>query len=673
MRPRSCSVDGAPSQRHTRVVAKHLRRPPEQTFGARIGYRIDRFLALHPLIQLTSVLVAATALAFLFGVTITVLDQALGVSAGCHDQPGCEARSVTGGLWWAITRMLDGGTVGADTGSGLLRQTFGLGVTLVGLVAVTLLTGAFASSFSERLAAIRRGSLPVFERGHVLLLGWNANAGVIVRELARSGVAARVAVVADRERDALEDEIRSILEGAHHRIDVIVRRGDPSTVATIRRAGARKAAAIVILPDQSSPRAADRAAIRAQLALDRVLGDVEPRPHVVIEVATREGRAMVSLCEKPRNGDRARGGNGAHGPIVVEGRDVNALALAQAVRFLGAFSVVRQILSLDEIGLYMHDAGDLAGRSFEAAHLGLEHGALVGVIRDGAPLLVPTEELTIDAGDQLVVLNDRDDKPVLARRPPRDGVAPLGHASEAEPLRVLVMRYRAELVSVLDFLDERGPVHATLLAPRASIEAARAALDEAALEATTTDFIEGDPLDRATIERALASAEGGFDAALLLSPEVPHEGAPEADADQIISLLQLHQCSGAPEHAVVELRSPETRPPRKVGQSAGVGVVIAHEITGMILAREVYALAFGKHASYPAALDAFIPMITLRPLRAYARDRAEVSFDDLVIAARQRGEIAIGVALKGHAPRLVPPRAEVFAVDGARAVVLHRY
>ncbi len=649
-------------------MAKHLRRSPEQTFGARIGYRIDRFLALHPLIQLTSVLLAATALAFLFGVTITVLDHALGVSAGCHDQPGCEAKSVTGGLWWAITRMLDGGTVGADTGSGLLRQTFGLGVTLVGLVAVTLLTGAFASSFSERLAAIRRGSLPVFERGHVLLLGWNANAGVIVRELARSGVTARIAVVADRERDALEEEIRSILEGAHHRIDVIVRRGDPCTVAAIRRGGARKAAAVVILPDQSAPHAADRAAIRAQLALDRVLGDVEPRPHVIIEVATREGRAMVNLCEQPRNGERSRGGCPLH---VVEARDVNALALAQAVRFLGAFSVVRQILSLDEIGLYMHDAGALAGRSFDAAHLGLEHGMLVGVIRDGVPLLAPTEEIVIDAGDQLVVLSDRDAKPALAKGALRDGA--LGsYTNEAEPLRVLVMRYRAELVTVLDFLDERGPVRATLLAPRASIEAARAALDEAALEATTVDFVEGDPLDRAAIERALGP-ERAFDAALLLSPEVSHEEAPEVDADQILSLLQLRGCKVPPEHAVVELHSPETRLPRGLGQSSGVGVVLAREITGMILAREVYALAFGKHASYPAALDAFIPMITLRPLRPYVRDRAEVTFDEIMIAARQRGDVAIGVAPKGLSPRLIPPRGEVFSTDGARAVVLHRY
>src|SRR5207247_941724 len=118
------------------------------------------------------------------------------------------------GLWWAITRMLDGGTVASD--SGPRRQIFGIGVTLIGTIAVAILTGSFASSFSDRLNALRRGALPVFEKGHVVFLGWNSHGSVILRELAVSGIRATLVIVADHERDLLEESVREQLEGRAH-------------------------------------------------------------------------------------------------------------------------------------------------------------------------------------------------------------------------------------------------------------------------------------------------------------------------------------------------------------------------------------------------------------------------------------------------------------------------
>ncbi len=48
----------------------------------------------------------------------------------------------------------------------------------------------------------------MFERGHVLLLGWNAHAGVIVRELGRTGERMRLVIVADKDRETIEESVR---------------------------------------------------------------------------------------------------------------------------------------------------------------------------------------------------------------------------------------------------------------------------------------------------------------------------------------------------------------------------------------------------------------------------------------------------------------------------------
>ena len=629
------------------------RRSPDQSLTNRIGYRIDRFLGLHPAVQLAAVLNVALVLAFLFGCTIYVLDAPGTAEGGVH--------SLTEGFWWAITRLLDGGTVASDGRTGFVRQVFGILVTLLGLVAVTVLTGAFASSFSDRLSSIRRGSLPVFERDHVLLLGWNAHAGVIVRELARTGKRMRLVIVADRDRDTIEEGVREQLLGRKHRLTVVVRHGDPATVAAVRKAAARRARAVVILPDSDVGHCHDRAALRSLLALERVLGDRAPRPHIIVEVASQSGREMVRLCE-----------GAGRDVVVVEAHGVNARVLAQSVRQRGAFGVARAILSLDSLSIYHYPPALFTGLTFDDAHASIRSGILVGLIRDGAPLLSPVGDTVVSPDDQLLVFSDQDVRPRIAGVPDRRSrppALPIGH--EPPPvLRLLILRVRPGLVEILELLDARGPVQATLLAPADEIARAHEAVRLVTLHRTTINFIVGDPLDGPTIDRVLAEPH---DTALLLAPDVAVSFAAEADADQLISLLQLRRRrdeKGAPSHAVVEVRSPEARLPRDAGHVDDF--ILSREVVGMMLAREVYGIGVRGSSIYHEVLDAVNPSVELRPLALYVADQAEgeVTFAELSLAARRRGEIAIGIADEKGQPRLLPDFGDRFRAGKAHLVVL---
>ena len=628
------------------------RRSPDQSLTNRLGYRIDRFLGLHPAVQLAAVLGIALVLAFLFGCTIFALDApARGDSGGVG--------SLTEGIWWAITRLLDGGTVASDGHTGFLRQVFGLGVTLLGLVAVTVLTGAFASSFSDRLSGIRRGSLPVFERGHVLLLGWNAHAGVIVRELGRTGERMRLVIVADKDRETIEESVREQLLGRKHRLDVVVRHGDPATVAAVRKAAARRARAVVILPDSDIGHCHDRAALRSLLALERVLGDRGERPHIIVEVASQSGREMVNLCE----------GVGRN-VVIVEAHGVNARIVAQSVRQRGAFGVARAILSLDALSIYHYPPELFTGLTFDDAHASIRSGVLVGLLRGGAPVLSPPGDEVIGVEDQLLVFSDQDVKPRLAGVPDRRARSSFASVS-IEPLpllRLLVLRVRPGLVRILELLDARGHVKVTLLAPEKEIEGARAAVHLATLRRTVIDFVIGDPLDGSTIDRVLAEPH---DAALLLAPDVAASFAAEADADQLISLLQLRRRSNegrSPAHAVVEVRSPEARLPRDAHRQDDF--ILSREVVGMMLAREIYGIGVRGSSIYHEVLDAINPSVELRPLALYASGEVEPTFAELCAAARRRGEVAIGVADEKGQARLLPRFGERFLAQKTHLVVL---
>jgi hypothetical protein len=629
------------------------RRSPDQSLTNRLGYRIDRFLGLHPAVQLAAVLNVAVVLAFLFGCTIYVLDAPGGVEGG-------GVRSLAEGFWWAITRLLDGGTVASDGRTGVVRQMFGIGVTLLGLVAVTVLTGAFASSFSDRLSAIRRGSLPVFERGHVLLLGWNAHAGVIVRELGRTGKRMRLVIVADRDRETIEESVREQLLGWKHRLDVVVRHGDPATVAAVRKAAARRAAAVVILPDSDVGHCHDRAALRSLLALERVLGDRVDRPHIIVEVASQSGREMVRLCE-----------GAGRDVVVVEAHGVNARVLAQSVRQRGAFGVARAILSLDSLSIYHYPPALFTGLTFDDAHASIRSGILVGLLRDGAAVLSPRGGDVIGPDDQLLVFSDQDVRPRIAGVPDRRSRPPVGPLVVTPPplLRLLILRVRPGLMEILELIDARGPVQATLLAPADEIARAHEAVRLATLRRTTINFVVGDPLDGPTIDRVLAEPH---DTALLLAPDVAASFAAEADADQLISLLQLRRrraAEGAPSHAVVEVRSPEARLPRD-GNHHVDDFILSREVVGMLLAREIYGIGVRGSSIYHAVLDAVNPSVELRPLTLYASGDGEPTFAELALAARRRGEVAIGVADDKGQPRLLPDFGERFSTRKAHLVVL---
>jgi hypothetical protein len=651
-------------------VVKHQRRGSDQTIGSRIGYRIDRFLALHPAVQLFAVLGSALVLAFAFGCAIYLIDDSTGAAP---DQEGRVVR-VVDGLWWAITRMLDGGTVTSD--SGPLRQIFGLGVTLIGMVSVAIVTGSFASSFSERLRDLRRGSLPVFEEDHVVVLGWNVHGAVIVRELAVSGIAVTLVIVADHERDVIEDSVREQLERREHRLKVVVRRGDPTTTMSVRRAAVHKARAVVILPEvhasvvvqvqKGEPLVLppggclDRVALRSLLAVKRVLGG--RKRTVIVDVATSRGSQLLALCENSEE------------VIVVDGHGMNARLLAQSVRHAGVFDVIQQILSLDARSIFIHPAGSFAGKTFDEAHAAIEDGILIGLSHEDRACLSPPGAHLIEADEHLLVFADADAPPRATGALPRgEGNPPAAAAppsSPSQPLSVLVIRYRPELTEILRFLDARGDNRIAVMVRPVEVARVHQLIAGVSLSRTAVEVIAGDPLEGADVDRVLASR---YDVALVLAPEVSATDVADADADQLITLLHLRRAGAAAPRAVVEIRSQETKQlTRPIARREDF--LLKRETVGMLLAQELHAICRERAGAwvgpiYHAILDAIGPSIELRPMAEYsASDRP--SFARLQSGARRRGQVAIGVVEEGSAPLLLPRREDRFDPERARVVVI---
>ncbi len=635
----------------------------ERGRGNRLSYRLDLFLALNPGVQLLAVLAVALVVAFLFGAALVWAD-------GGDDTVG-------EGLWWALTRMLDGGSVAAD--AGLFRRAFGVAVTLVGMLSVAVITGAFASSFADRLRALRAGTVAIYERDHVLFVGWSPRGAVVLRELAYSGLRATIVILADEERELVEERVREALAGQRHRLRVIVRRGDPTATATLLRVAAHHARAALILAEEggaspapsgaaSGPALAsdrtDRAMLRALLALRRVVG--RGRVPTVVEVSSQAARELVRLC--------APGGDVA----VVDAHSVNAHLLVHLVRQPGAFGVVRQILSLDARSIYLQAAERVVGRTFDEAHAAIDSGVLVGLLRDRTPMLCPKGAELIKESDRLLLFADDGADPSYGGKLPsssRPSDADARAPATDRKVGVAVVHAKSELASLLRFLEAHCAGRITVLVPPAEAEEASAAMAHAALQSVSAEVVVGDPLDPAVLERVIAAET---DVALLLAPDVSNESLAAADADQLITLLQLRRLGrrrNPPLRVVVEVRSPETE--RVAGPHVHGDFVLSREIVGMLLAQELHALCRDKAAGawlgdvYERMLESITATIHLRPIALYAGGQGRATFADVAAAARRRGEVAIGVVAEDDAPDLLPRRDALFDVaERARVVVI---
>ena len=635
-------------------------RPKSGGLGEWLGYRLDRFLALHPIVQLVSVLVSATVLAVAFGF----------VSLMFADDP---AKEVDRGFWWAVTRMLDGGTVAGDTGLG--RRFIGISVTLVGMVLVAIITGAFASSFADRMRDIRRGTFAVFERKHALLLGYGAHGDVILRELAASGIRATIVIVTAQDRELMADRVREAVAGAKHHLRLVVRRADPATTGGVRGAAAKHARAVLILPEiepedvtNGSARPADpydaddRATLRSLLAARRVLGN--RKIPVIVEATGDHGRELIELC-----------GKGPEVTIVEEG-DVSTHLLIHAVRQPGVLDVVRQVLALDATSVYEHPAGAFVGNTFEEAHARISQGVLIGLLRQRRNTLCPPPETRIEGHDRLLVFaNERTDlRPAVSLPPIDQGKPPLPRCAGSAPVHVLVLGYRRGLGKILRSLRTHFVARLTLLAPPEHEADARAAVDGSGFPSDSASLVIGRSTDPAALDRACAGAPTRF---LLLAADGGPVAPADLDADQLVTLLQLRRIDGgrhAETPAVVEIHLGETE--RLIAPHHATDFVLLREITGMLLAQELHALCLDDSAGAWLG-DAFLRLlheistrVWLHPLAIYVPDVARPTFADVLVAARRRGEVALGVRRARSRAHLLPPREESFDPRDTDVVVI---
>jgi voltage-gated potassium channel Kch len=649
------AAGGAASLRPPKAAEATAIEPRAATLGQRLRYRFDATMSRGP-IALVAWLALVT-LALIGAAVIVVLALGLVPDGGRH--------GIVGQVFSTALHAMDAGTVAGDSGRWPFLVVM-LVVTLGGLFVVSALIGVIATALDEKLLELRKGRSFVVERDHTLVLGWSDAVFTILGELAIANESERkpsVVILAERDKVEMEDAIRAKvadLKGTR----VICRTGSPIDSNDIAIANPQAARSVIVLsPDSEDP---DAEVIKTVLALTR-------GPH-----RRADGYRIVAEIHDPANLEAAHlvGGDQA---AFVDKRETIAKLIVQASRQSGAAAVYVELLDFDGEEIYFREDPALTGRTYGDALLAYEDAAVMGVQRATGEVLVnPPAELRIEAGDCVIAIAE--DDAVLERATPFAGSVDAGAivrrpvaANEAQ--RILIIGWNSRTSTVVNELDHYvapGSV-AMIVADAPGVDEALAAACPA-LRNLDLELRAGSTTDRATLD---ALDVGSYAHVIVMSP-AEHLDAQRADARTLVTLLHLRDIVARLDADVSIVSEMLDDRNHELAQVTEVDdVIVSDKVLSLLLAQ----ISENEHLAevFRVLFEAEGSEIYLRDAADYVEPGRDTTFATVVVAARERGETAIGLRLAessddptgGYGVRLNPPKSAPYvAVPGDKVVVL---
>ena len=615
--------------------------------GERIRYLVDRAFAREFAGQLMLFLLLVIVFTII-GMTATFF----GLFSAENSEVVGIRRGIDGGfwdsLWWSMQHVLSLRTLERMYGASGPILAYTVTLSIVGLAVFGILVSLINNTMRNRIEKLKKGETPVKERGHILILGWNNKIFAILEQLARREPGARVVILAPIRSEEMYDKLR-VAGILHEKVTVILRSGIPSNRRELERVAINSASSVIIV----STDADDSEAIKTLVLLaswDAWRG--EP-PTLTAEITLEENYELANIAARDRLF------------VLSSGRVIGKIVV-QTIRNPGLASVYTELFSTHGSGIHVEQISACAEETLGDIAYGFANAIPIGVTwmeeRDGesrhAAGLNPGSDYDLAEDEQLVLLARQ--LPVSFTKPAAEYESPVYHdggVRKSVRRRVLLIGWTDLLYDVLRELNansQRGTSVSILsgLKPEDATEKIRAKFG-GQLESLTLDFRRGDAIEE--------SAYDGIDLTSYESVVVlADEKAARSDVDTrtlriLLRLDNLRKGHETRAHTVVELHDENNR-----DLLTGLGVddiIVSPAVISAQLAQIARSAILGP--IYRELLSAGGVEISIRPASHYVRVDVECCFDDLLYAAAQKMEIALGlrVASESGEIRLNPDRS----------------
>jgi len=556
---------------------------------------------------------------------------------------------------------------------------------VLGSLTFAVLIGLVGDFISASAAAVTSTNGPLAEAGHTLILGWNASAGALMRQLVAAsqrngaGRGPAIVILSQLPQDQVMADVSAALAGHvedRHRPRVIVRQGSTISGADLGAVCAGAASHVIVLqPDNAevgSPTAAAEDATKALavMGLSTVRGVQPPRITVENMGSPSEDYLGAALAARTRAG--GAGAQLAKRTTAVDARSSLARTLAACVTHPGLTAVYSDGLAAggDVGGLHCVPLPrSLVGKSFGSVWP-LYSSPVAGYIRSAAQYsvrLAPPDSDVLQKGDLLVVYarstGDASSRtwfpPSMATSSGKPTVSDGVHTFAPAASNVLIagLERTGMAEDLLRSLSEQGGMGAGSTVTVLSSSLSRSDVSKWTNAKCRFTVVTGDAAKRADLVRAGAATA---DHVLLLAPPGANSGATHVTTlaalltlqDIAATRLQRGDTGLSPMHVVLTVGGHEAADvAQRLAQCAGrdalqLDIIDLHRLGAAAIAADVAS------SSVSLAADALLnarggSALALRPASSYMPSGKGVSGWRLAKAVRSAGDVLMGWRLAG--------------------------
>lgn len=622
--------------------------PSRFTWRQRLRYRFDNVFTRGAVPVLLLLVAAMLVLFVLAGLTQAIFNWG----------PSDKEVGFVEGMWLAFVRSLDPGTFGGDEGTHF--RFIGLVITLLGVVAMAVVIGLVSSGIDTRLTALRQGRSLVVESDHTVVLGASHKVVSIVSELVVANASRRkaaIVVLSPLPTSELEHLIRSSVPDLRTS-RLILRSGDPANANDLAKVSPETARSIIVL--NSEYPGSDSSAVKATMAVLRLVGDSQVP--VVTEVQDRAVADALRVATQGR-------------VLVIVSSEIVGKLTAQVGRTAGLSMVHQDLLDFDGDEIYLAPGSTLESWRYGDILLAFPTCSPIGIRRaDGGVELNPPMDRLIEAGEDVFILAE--DEGILPSEPSAaewDGVWTSHVESEATMVeRSLIVGWSHYVGVVAREIDGYVAPGSTLdlvidpaLVPAGAAESLRLLNQELRVHHV-------DSLDLPALERVVRSQD--FDHVLLMCYRDALD-ADDADARTLLTLMAVRAwLAERSSNLVTEVLKIEDATIAEVARPDDF--VVSERLMSLALAQisENPDLA----TIFNELLDSARVSVRMHSWTTYDLE-STATYHDVVVAARGRGESAIGwrcAALAGQ-PRdlgggvfINPPKGMAARFGGEDRVIV---
>lgn len=639
---------------------------------SRLRYLLDNLFAQGSAAQFGLVIVLAVA-SLAFGMTAFFFGL---FSPENADIDGIAQKHDGGGfldtLWWAVQLLFDPTAFYGIQGATWPILIIGLIMTVLGMTVFATLIGFISSAIDARLAYLRKGHSSVFERGHILILGWNNMAAPIIEFLCVQRPKAKVVILAPREIEAMQDTLR--MAGIYDRkIKVILRSGAPSSLIELQRVAFDCASSIIVLAHTDTEHLEadpDIEVIKTLMLLSSFNDWKGDPPKIASEIRQKEKLEIARIA------------GGHRIPIVSSSQIVSKVAV-QCSRQAHLSAVYRELFSFEGSGIHIKPFPQCAGMRFGDALHAFPEAVLLGVSRrreiDGRwqylPELNPGDDYRIGNDEWLILLCGGGEVAcqVLANPPSVAAAIPAAH--QAAPLeRILILGWNSNIYDILAEYNEYVREGTTIdVLSNFDVADARdnlATYGSSDFSRLRLGFRRDNTILRSVLE---AANPASYDCIMVLADSSYGEADPDARTIMSLILLKDILAAMAP-HArpqmVGEILDPNNRD--LVARTGVTDIVVSPEIVSMLLTQVSQQQML--ISVYDVLLSSGNVEIYLKPATRYVASGTTLNFAELTALVQRRQEIALGVLLGGACDHekilLNPAKRQYWTLDEYDRVIV---